>query len=354
MRNLHLGIVVLSMMVVPAGAGPLDPLACSSLGELPNGDVIFNTTGTPTVNGSPAGVVVPQTGGPDIAVFCFDGEAVLGQADTITVTGARPAAILFQGQATLHGEIIVSAGGGPGGTQMSSGTGPGAGLGSSQGGGGGGFGAGGGAGGGISGGAGGISYGSGELTPLHAGSGGGGGEAAGGTGGGAIEIGSLALLVANGEIHADGWSGAFHLTEGGGGGGSGGGVFLHAFDVYIGDAVITANGGDGGNGGFGGGGGGAGRIVLMSNDGGAVTMAPEAVFLLNGGNGGVGAANGQNGLAASLMQATDPGVGLDGPGEPVIFADGFESGDTIAWSGSVGFPMAYVNWYVDSMHRSGN
>lgn len=32
-----------------------------------------------------------------------------------------------------------------------------------------------------------------------------------------------------------------------------------------------------------------------------------------------------------------------------IFSDGFESGDTTAWTSAVGLPMAYINWYSDNM-----
>jgi len=52
--------VALWMAVLPVSAAPLNPLDFTSLGALPDGDVVINTTDTPTVNGNPAGVVVAQ------------------------------------------------------------------------------------------------------------------------------------------------------------------------------------------------------------------------------------------------------------------------------------------------------
>ena len=100
----------------PAAAAPLDPNDFGSLGTLDGGAISLDTAAL-TLNGGAGGVLVSQGGGlPDIAVFVFDDGSILGD---VSVTGANPLAILFQGSATVTGAIDVSGGdGGPGGSRV--------------------------------------------------------------------------------------------------------------------------------------------------------------------------------------------------------------------------------------------
>ncbi len=270
----------------------LDPSAFASLGPLPAGNVILETSGMPQVNGSPAGeLFTPSDGGPELAVFTFDGGDVLGAGDTLTATGSRPAVLLFQGTASLLGNVLVSAGARVGGSAGSAGAGPGAGQGNSQGGAGAGYG---GAGGNSGLAARGGMYGT--QTILQGGSGGGGASGTGGDGSGALQIGALGLLSVGGTIDARGGDGS--NGTGGAGGGSGGQLILHAFDLTLSaTSFLTVRGGDGGlpSGADGGGGGGGGRVHFIHNADGA--LANDGFVLVSGGI--AGGAPAQNGTAAS-------------------------------------------------------
>ncbi|UCF14605.1 MAG: hypothetical protein JSW59_14415, partial [Phycisphaerales bacterium] len=317
-------LLIVVSLVHMAEASALNPNDFTSLGAFPSGSFAIDTTAL-TYNGSIGGVIQSQGGSPEIAVFTFDGDSILDSADTITVTGSRPLALLFQGDAVIRGKIDVSGVDGPDGKVADGGWpirtyggsgGPGGGSGGDSakwgapwnatdgegpgGGGGGGSaasitGTGGGGGGGFGGkgangqgsygstgdGAGGPSYGNLSLA-LEGGSGGGGGgfratsggtrgPAAGGGGGGGIEIGALSDLdFIGGLIDAKGGNGGNGIGTGcGGGGGSGGAIFLHAFNILLDeDTVLGAQGGDEGDGFRHGGCGGGGRILVLVNDNG--------------------------------------------------------------------------------------
>lgn len=304
-KHALLGIASAALFSVSANAIPLNPNDFTSLGALPTGDITINTD-TLTVSGlAGSGVLSAQIGGPNIAVFTFDGGSTFATGNNLFITGSNPLALLFQGAATISGAIDISgqngasvsqggggdgvAGGGDGGNggpfSETDGTGPGAGLAGSTSastsgagsGSGAGFGTPGGPGGaGVTFRAGGVTYGNPLSDTLFAGSGGGGGGGnccpfgasggGGGAGGGGIEIGALTLLdLSSASILANGGDGG---TFGrGGGGGSGGGIFLHAFDFSMDStSLLQANGGDGGNlSSSRGGCGGAGRIEILHN-----------------------------------------------------------------------------------------
>ncbi|MCB1692321.1 MAG: hypothetical protein KDI19_06110, partial [Pseudomonadales bacterium] len=341
---------------LPVAAAPLDPSSStwSMLGLLPSGDLVVDT-GTsgdagslPTLTfagGILVGDVVAQAGGPDIAVFRFDGGSVFGASDLLTVSsGSRALALLFDGAALIEGTIDVSggsgvdnsttagtgvAGGGNGGygnwPTPGNGVGPGAGIGGSSSasfsgvssGSGGGFGTNGGNGGaGVTGKAGGSAYGD-LATVLEGGSGGGAGGAGpyytpgagGGAGGGALEIGDLtdldlagATILANGGDTGSSTAGNIGPN---GGGGSGGGILLHAFDVSMDlSTVVQANGGSGGVGAVQGGCGGAGRVRVVTNT--------EGSFTNNGTAEAVGGAGCQSGSLLATSQ-DDVGAGSATP-----------------------------------------
>lgn len=88
----------------------LDPNLFSSLGSLPGGSFTLNTTAL-TVGGQAGGVEVDG-----VAVFAFDGGSTLASGETISVVGSLPAALLFQGSASINGTILANGGrGGDGG-----------------------------------------------------------------------------------------------------------------------------------------------------------------------------------------------------------------------------------------------
>lgn len=352
-----------------ACAAPLDPNAFSSLGPWPGGSFVIDTTDL-TFNGMAGGIVQPQAGGPDVAVFTFDGGTLIAAGDTITVRGSRPGVLLFQGSATIQGTIDASGrpagqsrigaaggpGGGDGGNGATAGTaetgqpgaGPGGGRGAGQASGGGGFNGGGGGGFGGPGapggrgvccgeGAGGVTYGD-LRTALQGGSGGGGGGwgfgfgpwisgAGGGGGGGGIEIGALELLsLVNAKIVADGGAGGSSPSSptgegGGGGGGSGGAVLLHAFSLSLNaGTLVSARGGAVVLAGVPGGCGGGGRILLMTNTDGMLTN--NAMVDIRPGFGpGVGFAghpcDPMTGSVGTFDIVSDPFVGLVPTSAPV-------------------------------------
>jgi hypothetical protein len=277
-------------------AAPLDPNGFTSLGTLNiSSGMLTIDTSTLQVAGAASftGVVHAQGGGlPDIAVFAFD-NINIGSGVTVTVSGARPVALLSKGNAVVGAALDVSAvdalfetvggaagpggaGGGDGGVHdpplaPTAGAGPGGGGVS---GGGGGFG---GAGGLATQGptSGGPAYGN-LATGLQGGSGGAGHNAmifpqtgdwypgsAGGGGGGAVEIGAIGQIQLASVTSRGGGAGDSFLTAGGGG--SGGAVLLHGTTISISGSIIA----DGGEsmtpqfvGGVGGGGGGGGGRVL--------------------------------------------------------------------------------------------
>lgn len=281
----------------------LDPTDFTSLGAFPGGKVTIDTTALSVTGVVGKAAVRQQIGGPDVAVFTFDGGALL--ADLVTITGDRPAALLFQGSAQITGSIDArSAGARSGGAPSKNGDGPGAGR---RYGGGGGFGGSGGNSGNR--GVGGKGYGK-LFSALDGGSGGGGADYAGGSGGGAVEIGALTRLNFDAVVRADGIdASASKKYKIGAGGGSGGGIFLHAYDITLGgSAQLLARGGDGGPGSYGGGGGGGGRIALLVNDAGTLTN-DGATFNVGGGLGGNGRYAGISGTAGKWLLATDPNVG---------------------------------------------
>lgn len=309
-------VSLLLLLGGPVNATPLNPSDFTSLGAM-FGDITIDTN-LLTVNGSSGAVLHSQSGGgPDIAVFTFDGGSSLGN---VTVTGSNAVALLFQGSGTINGEIDVSGGdgtdpggagigvvgggrggvGGPFNADIAPDTGEAEGAGAGPGGGvlasssasvsgsgtgsGGGFGTEGGIGGvGVTFRPGGLAYGGPLSDQLFGGSGGAGGGGfccggyggggGGGAGGGALEIGALTTLnIIDSLILAEGGDGGIAFR--GGGGGSGGGIFLHAYDINI-DAtsLISANGGNGGGAGThpsAGGCGGAGRISILSNSAGTI------------------------------------------------------------------------------------
>lgn len=266
-------------LVQLAQAIPLDPTTFEAIGSLtsPSGSVNLNSTdlsvrGILDVPNSPfprfvsgSGVLQSQVGGPDIAVFTFD-DIDLGTGVNVTITGARPVAILSKGNAIFRSALSVSAsgaGGGPGGgiggagggiaSPAMAGTGPSPGQAGISGGGGGYGGAGGDgaqipASGVISGfpaGTGGSAY-PGDFTTLQGGSGGGGGIAlsgataalAGGGGGGAVQISATGLT----HVASVASVGA---SAHGGGAGSGGMIELRGARVSVGTGgLLDASGGD--------------------------------------------------------------------------------------------------------------
>ncbi len=267
-----------------ANAIPLDPNDFQSLGAFPNGGVVVDTNNL-TINGNAGGVLRNQVGGPDIAVFAFDGGGTFFGG--LQVTGNRPLALLYQGDFNFRGFVDVMGRNGFDGVvggQDHGGAGFGV-AGGHRGGRGGPFqenialdtGRPFGDGGGLGGGTRGASDGSGSGSRPGAGGGGhccggfgrGGG---GGAGGGAIEIGALhhldmsgAVILAMGGNGGDG--------ERNGGGGAGGGILLHAFDLTLDSTtLLLVIGGTSPSGRFATGGcGGGGRIALLTNDRGDLT-----------------------------------------------------------------------------------
>jgi hypothetical protein len=241
---------------------------------------------------------------------------------TITVIGARPVALVSDGEVIINGVVnasgicsgfIAGPGGGSGGSNESQAgfppvgitVGGGSGATLTSGGGGGGHGSNGGDGVAAQGG---VPYGDVEIKLLVGGAGGGAGGGGanygrGGGGGGALQIisNTRITVIGSGGINAGGCGGKFGTGNGdsGGGGGAGGAILLEAPIVTI-NGVLAANGG-------GGGGGGGGNATAGSN--GRLDRMPAAGGLGDGTNeaGGAGAAaetppgNGSNG--------TNPGGG---------------------------------------------
>lgn len=363
-----------------ATAAPLNPNDFTSLGLL-DGSALTVDTDTLALAGGGLGAsagflfaqggapFAEQAGGPpDIAVFVFDANSVLGD---VAVTGSNAVAFLFQGDATVSGAIDVSGAsasagsgsgapgdvggarggnGGPFGVQ--DGFGPGGGSGGSTSGNSSGAGSGAGGGFGTQGGQGGFGVtfrpggvANGDLSAeLAGGSGGGGGGGfccggfgaggGGGAGGGALEIGAAgALSLTGATIVADGGDGAGSSPTSsiarGGGGGSGGGLLLHGFTISIdGSSLLRANGGDGGGGGNGRGGcGGGGRIAFITNTDGSISNAGDIEAApgvgkdscLNFGDGILFATSADIGVAPDPQ---DPPTGVPAPAGALFFGLG--------------------------------
>lgn len=300
---------------------PLDPEDFAAISTFPTGDVVFDTDAL-TVNGMPGGVLHDQGPcRPKLAVFVFQGGAVLGAANTLSASGRRPLGVLVRGDFDVQGSIaLVAANGSDGGSGVSGsggvsalggfagghavgfGSPPGTGLGSGPGGGvqgtssvsvgstsaghGGGFG---GTGSNVISG-GGSTYGE-LISELEGGSGGGAGGSivtfflsgggGGGAGGGAIHISASGCLsFTGGSIEADGGSGGSGNRPGGGG--SGGAILLYGDELKL-DAGTTMSARGGGFTGSSGGGGG--RIVLSYPPGGLTDLSAPGALDASGGPG---------------------------------------------------------------------
>ena len=318
-------LVLLGLLGAHASsADPLDPLDFASGGAFPPGTTTIDSDGL-TVDGAPwpNASVMAQLGGPELAVFPFDGGA--SGTSTINFEGTRSVVLLFRGPTSIAGTWAVRAG---------AGTGRGRGEASPFGGGGGGFGGVGGAG---STGAGGASYGD-LLSLLEAGSDGGDSDGLGaGIGGGAIEIGTIGLLDVSGlSIAADG-SGGTVVALDGTGGGSGGAVFLHGFDVRMNESTqIRVRGGDGGDAlsqpfglDQGGGGGGGGRIAVLFNTHGMFTQG-GAQLAASGGAGGAAdpSVPSEPGSGGDVAIADAPAIGVPEPSASLL---GIGALASLAW-----------------------
>lgn len=252
----------------------LPPDAFPSLGALPEGEASLDTDSLEATGlGEVGGVFQQAPNEPEIALFVFDGGVC---SANLTVSGSRPAALLFRGAASLGGCIDARAAGAWAG---------GAGLGGWPGGGGGLGGAGGGSGGSGTGGSSG-----GVREAFLPGSGGQSGASAGGLGGGALQIGaSGSLQLRDVHILVDGFDGRPAVRDTAGGGGSGGALVLHGHSVRLDSStVISVQGGAGGAGSHGahGGGGGGGGIVLGVTTGSGSFDPNGAWFRATGGPGG--------------------------------------------------------------------
>jgi hypothetical protein len=282
-------LILAAGISLPGAAAPLSPGAYSSLGNLDiaSGSLTFNTD-TLTVSGGFAGtgVVQDQSGFyPDIAVFTF-GTVNIGAGVTVTAQGARPLAILSQGNLTIAPSLDFNGSkGGDGGSffafcdNTSRGAGGTPGVGGGRGGAGGTMDAScplgnenfhatsgsGGSSGGLSGGGPGGSVGgdggSGAFSNigprslglgLSGGSGGGGGGgidgfpdafgAGGGGGGGAVEFGANGIVTLNSVSARGGAGGNAAATGGAGGAGSGGGIFAHGSAISIAQLDASSGG----------------------------------------------------------------------------------------------------------------
>ncbi len=286
-----------ALMFSPSNFGICDLQVDPPLIELTASSTTLDTDAA-TLGGEAIGIILEQTGGPEIALFATR-EFTLAEGNFLNIVGSRPAVIVSLADMTIDG-FIIATGNGP--SHGSGGNSDGTcleGLGADGimedddtdgGGGGGGFAFAGGGGGGLllsaapggAGGgttgkaynaAGGTENGSGLLAPLRGGCPGGvGGGNRGGVGGGAggaiqlVAAGTITLSVeavinvAGGGGRGGGTTNTVDLIDGagGGGGGSGGGALLEAGlgivvsaegqEPFDAKAVITAAGGGGGGG----------------------------------------------------------------------------------------------------------
>jgi fibronectin-binding autotransporter adhesin len=275
----------LALFSLRANADPLNPLAFTSLGALSlnSGSITINTD-TMQITGAAnfTGVSYAQSGGSNIAVFCFNNINLESNVN-VTVTGSQPLALLSIQNATIDNVISVDAGA----AQQSPG--PGASMSALGGTGGGGFGGNGGNADVAS--DGGRAYA--DLAQvLQSGSSAGSAFSTGGQGGGAIEIGATNNLTIDGTVSANGGDGQMSLGTSSGGG-SGGGVILSAGNALsVSHATLTANGGNSPDAQFSVGGGGGGGAILL--DGVQTTFNPSnpsqsltsVVGTVTGGSGG--------------------------------------------------------------------
>ncbi|HKU44313.1 MAG TPA: hypothetical protein VJR89_39410, partial [Polyangiales bacterium] len=213
-------------------------------------------------------MLTQANGGPELVAIALRGLSVTS-GSKFSFAGSRPVLLAVYGDATIEGELDVSATGTTGAAGSNTGCGMGTGLGGpgvdasdASGGGGGGFGTKGGNGGkgdssGMAGGVGGVASAETTLSPLRGGcSGGSGGQsvtsrASAGMGGGALQISAAGVLRVSGVIAAAGGGGKAAVGDGdaGGGGGSGGAILLEGTQIVQTSAGwLTANGGGGGDG----------------------------------------------------------------------------------------------------------
>jgi hypothetical protein len=336
------------------------PSHFTALGELnlsPGQSIHFDISwATFSIDGelAQAGVIAQTRRATEIAVFCFTNMTIPDGVE-VTLTGARPIAILSHADMTIGAPLDACGGdgtstsggpgrlgGGNGGTgQMAeigptAGEGPGAGgtppqLWAWHGGGGGGYGGPGGFGGTFSGlpSPGGASYNTADPLEIDllGGSGGGGGYHYGGcppdggcagASGGAIELaaGGNLTILSTGRIFANGGQGPDANWRSCGGGGSGGMVMLCAegtVDLEAG-SQITAEGGNGGssNHGGGSGGGGGGQVAVYYYAG----LANNGLISVAAGSGGVGldARDGEDGCDGRII-IRQLGATLSAPAE---------------------------------------
>lgn len=279
------------LLEVPAWTPPfgaaLRPEWFRPLGPVPKarGLLTFNTR-TLEVSGAgvtPVGGVIYQQDpmAPEIAVFCFAGGTLAGD---VIIRGARPAAILFAGDAFVSACVDARAAGARAG---------GPGLGAHPGGGGG-FG---GSGGPSREAEGGRSYGLREA--FEVGSGGQSGSSSGGLGGGGLQLGATgSLQLFEARVRVDGFDGRAARDGTAGGGGSGGALSLHARDVRLDPGTrLSVQGGAGGVGlgaGHGGGGGAGGYVLGVTADSGTFDPAGADVRF-DGGSGGRAVGTGRDG-----------------------------------------------------------
>ena len=93
-----------------AGAGPLNPLAFTSLGAFPSapGTYTINTTGPNPTLAEPDGTTLTGIVSNGIAVFDFNAITV-GSGQTFVGSGSMPLALLSRSDITVNGTIDVSA-----------------------------------------------------------------------------------------------------------------------------------------------------------------------------------------------------------------------------------------------------
>jgi hypothetical protein len=345
-------LLLASLPATALRAGPLDPLAFTSLGtlQLTAGNYVIDSsvpvlklqfggpnvtfTGTLVSQGTPGGT--PFWGfDPQVAMFDFDSISIAVGVN-VYVSGPNPVALLSRGSIAINGNVDTSGNPGDSGAGVPPFGGSGLGGRGGAGGGGGGNGAfgspaakgedghgpggengagaagalggansrGNGAGFGGRGGdaAGGLVNASnyGDLAQFLQGGAGGGGTgtdasvsrgSGGGGGGGAIEIGAVTGIAIAGNVLARGGAGGVGGTVHGGGG-SGGGILIHAPNVQLGPvAAVNASGGIPNGAG--------GRVRILTSAGSAVT-GPIAA--------GHGTPDGENGVIefGTLPGASQP------------------------------------------------
>jgi len=282
-----------------------------------------------TDNPPAAGMVRPQTSGPDVVVIHLSSLETAPNT-TLTVTGARPLILAVEGNVTIAGDIVTRAGAndttacgnasGAPGTMSGSGPASGGGGGGATGGSDGGDGGDGNNGSAVNSGAHGAkgaSIGGTPASPLRGGcrggnggsNNGGGTPGVGGGGGGALQISARGSLASTGFIDAAGYSASIATARtGGGGGGAGGTIFLEAPSVTV-AGRLCADGGAGSEGGGGMSSGGPGGRSPCTGSSGAVGGNITSF----GGNAG-GGGHRNNAIGATGGPGANDGVNGGGGG----------------------------------------